>query len=367
MWVEQVGNKYRVHAKYKDPLTDEWKKVSVRIDKNTPQQRNKAAKKLDAMIAKNQSIVINKMTFGRLCDLYEIYQSQTLKASTVQRNQSVCRTFKKILGENANVNRLTAGIVKERLMTHTTSPTTYNEYISRFKALMRFGYQNDFVDSVEWLSKLTRMKEKSKREKVEDKYLERSECDQLIDGMKQEDWKNLTRFLILSGLRIGEALALDESDVNLKGRTISVTKTISPTTGMITPPKTETSNRLVYMQDELLAFSRSLIAQNRKKRRILYIDRAPLFFTPTGSHASYDAYRIYLERAALRTIGRKITPHTLRHTHASLMAEAGLDYETISHRLGHSSSRITKDIYIHVTEKREELENEKTKEIRLLS
>ena len=367
MWIEKSGGKLRACTTYKDPLTDERKKIGVTIEKDTAQQRNKAKRQLDAMIADKQIVHRDDtMTLGRLCDLYEIYQTQTVKASTVKRNQSVCRTFRKILGENANVNKLTAGIVKDRLMRYTTNPTTINEYLARFKALMRFGYQNDFVESVAWLDKLARMKEKSKREKVEDKYLERWECDKLLDAMKNTTWKNLTAFLIMSGLRIGEALALNESDIDLNARTISVTKTISPSTGEIGTPKTSTSTRLVYMQDELVALSRSLLAQNRQKRRILYLDRSPLFFTPTGSHANYDAYRIYLERTAARTIGRKITPHTLRHTCASLFAEAGLDYETISHRLGHSNSRITKEIYVHVTEKRQEIENEKQKRISLL-
>ena len=58
--------------------------------------------------------------------------------------------------------------------------------------------------------------------------------------------------------------------------------------------------------------------------------------------------------------------HTLRHTHASLLIEQGVDIEYISRRLGHKNSRLTREIYIHVTTKMRERENERLREVRLL-
>lgn len=45
-----------------------------------------------------------------------------------------------------------------------------------------------------------------------------------------------------------------------------------------------------------------------------------------------------------------LTPHSLRHTHTSLLAEAGVTLEQIMDRLGHSDGQITKDVYLHVTQ-----------------
>ena len=69
---------------------------------------------------------------------------------------------------------------------------------------------------------------------------------------------------------------------------------------------------------------------------------------------------------ALRLIGRDITPHILRHTPASLLMEQGIDIDTISRRLGHSNSRVTREIYLHVTKKLKEKENARLKNIKLL-
>ncbi len=53
----------------------------------------------------------------------------------------------------------------------------------------------------------------------------------------------------------------------------------------------------------------------------------------------------------LSALHRTITPHALRHTHASLLMEQGINIDIIFGRLGHENSSITREIYLHVTEK----------------
>lgn len=51
----------------------------------------------------------------------------------------------------------------------------------------------------------------------------------------------------------------------------------------------------------------------------------------------------------LAGLNRKLTPHSLRHTHTSLLAEAGVGIHEIMERLGHQDDEITKRVYLHVT------------------
>lgn len=82
------------------------------------------------------------------------------------------------------------------------------------------------------------------------------------------------------------------------------------------------------------------------------------FFTDTdGDRVHYDSYRQYLGDMTQKIVGRRLTPHALRHTHTSLLAEQGVTLEAISRRLGHADSEITKKIYLHVTEKMKEKDN----------
>ena len=382
MWIEPSRNKYRACAYYIDPLTGSRHRVGVTIEKNTPQQRNKAKQKLDDIIARKLSCAPDVMRLSTLIDLYARDQAATLKASTCERNKRTCDMFLKILGKDCDVNKLTAGIVKERFLNYRKQKasktknkelrekieknnTLINEYITRFKALMRWAYRNDFVENLSFIDKLTRLKDKTKREKVINKFLEADECPILLESMQQQTWHDMTELMLLSGLRVGEVLALNEEDLDFTNREIIVNKTYDKTNMIVTTTKTLASTRRVYMQDTLVSFSRSLINSNKRNRALLYLDEAPLFFAPDGRRASYDAYRKYLAEVSERVLGRRIVPHTLRHTHASLLAEQGVPLEQITRRLGHEDSKITREIYIHITEKRKKMENEQIRKIAL--
>lgn len=364
MWIEQSKDKFRACAYYTDPLTGKRHKIGVTMDKNTPQARNKASKQLDTMILDKLAAVPDVMYLDDLIWLYVADLRNTVKPSTLTRNEYACKRFRMMLG-NCDVNKLAAGLVKRRIVEYNSNPTTVNEHIQRFKAFMRWAYRNDYVKDISWLDKLTKLKDESKRAKVADKYLEAAECDTLINAMANDQWRDLTRFLILSGLRVGEALALDETDLDFEQREINVTKTLDANNHVVTSTKTATSTRRVYMQDDLHALSRSLCVSNRFKRKMLYLDRSPLFFALNGSYASYNNYLNYLKRVSVAALGRKITAHTLRHTHASLLSEQGFTLDEISRRLGHADSRITRDIYIHITEKKRAQENERLRKVHL--
>lgn len=58
-------------------------------------------------------------------------------------------------------------------------------------------------------------------------------------------------------------------------------------------------------------------------------------------------------------IQKVLTPHSLRHTHASLLAEAGVDLIRIMERLGHVDDDTTKKIYLHVTKTRKKEASQK--------
>ena len=84
------------------------------------------------------------------------------------------------------------------------------------------------------------------------------------------------------------------------------------------------------------------------------------------SDIQYHAFNKYLKENTLRTIGRPLSPHSLRHTHVSLLAGSGVPLDVISHRCGHSDSDVTREIYLHVTQKMKDRDAEAVDQIRLL-
>lgn len=372
MWVEKSRGKLYLCSYYKEPLTGSRRKASVQLEKDSAQARNKASKKLERLIEMRTDVVPEVMRLSDLKKYYLASIKKEVKASTYRRNESKCNTFEKIFGD-VDVNKLTAGMIRAKFMDYKDGKaSTFNENLLRFKVLMRWAYRNDFVRDIRFLDKLQPMKDELKKEKLEDKFLESEECATLLEAMKVRHWRDLTEFLILSGLRIGEAMALNDRDIDFKERLIHVSKTYDHNNRIITDPKTYNSRRSVYMQDDLLALTRSIIARAKKNRRILFLDRSTPFFAPVESLTPYDAYRKYLREVSVAVLGRQITPHVLRHTHASLLAEQSLDnpritLDYIRRRLGHGDSKVTQEIYIHITEKRKAEENEGIREVKLIS
>ena len=369
MWVEEMKNgNYRLVERYSDYMTGKTKKVSVTMDKNTAQARKIAAKALNQKI--DQALCMHsdrKITMSELVRQYREDQKKTVKVSTYKRNYHACNTLMHILGENTIVERMTAKYIHDKFLETDKDPGTLNEHLTRLKALIRWGYKNELLSDITFLDKIEPFKDIPHKVKIQDKYLENTELKTLLNGMEDTVWRLLTELLALSGLRFGEAAALKKSDVDYENQVIHITKTFDSVNELVTAPKSTCSIRDVYMQEELTTVCKELNTEMLKRRLMNSIKSSQLFlFDDQGNHVHYYAYNKYLKENSLRLIGRKITPHALRHTHASLLLENGVSIDTISRRLGHENSKVTKEIYLHVTEKLKEKDNEKIAKINIL-
>lgn len=351
MWIEKTPTgKYKACDRITDPITGKIKKISVTADK----QRDAKAllkEKLDSLLTVPDN---SDITFGDLCDKFLAYQKRHIRASSCVAWETRIRALKKCIGENALVNHLNANYVFEHL--ESNNPVTTKNRIKYFKTLIRWGYAHDYVQSKEWLDKIESIKDGS-RQRIEDKYLEPDELQKLLDSMMRTHWRLLTKFLALSGLRIGEALALTMGDIDTH---IHVTKTILINlheTGNTT--KTADSYRDVFIQPELADTLREIRAW-----RLRWMLRKGIKSDLLFPALSYTSYKGYLAKKSAPI--KHVTPHTLRHTHVSLLAAQGVSLDTISRRLGHSDTKITQDVYFHVTKKLKEEDERKIGSVRLL-
>lgn len=360
MWIEQRGDHYIAIERYKDYLTGKTRRVSVPMEKDTAQARKRAERALQAKIDA-QAEKPSTVTLEALKTAYIAYQKRTVKASTVKRNDTILSIVVGIIGKDALCDRLTAGSIMTALTATGKENVTVNTYLTRLKAMLRWGYQNDMCPDI--AGKLKPLPDRSEREKISDKFLEKKDLKKLLDGMEVEQWRNLSRLLALSGLRIGEAVALTYDDIDVNARIIHVNKTFAPTTKTVTSPKTADSVRDVYMQDELLKLCKKLLTGAKLNALERGYSSRLLFCDAYGKHISYDVYEKYLRENSERILGRKVTSHIMRHTMTSLFAEAGVDLEVIARRLGHHDSKLTRDIYLHCTQAQTERDHEAVRKI----
>lgn len=363
MWVEERETGYKFIERYTDPMTETQKRVSVILEKNNAASKKLAQSLLNDKI--NEALAASDtsfLTFGTLVDKYLAYQKKNVKQSTYARNSTFCNTLCTILQPDILVVKLSARYIREQLDSTGRANGTKNEFLKRLKALLHWGFQNDYIENISYLEKLMPYPDTSAKKKVEDKYLEKKEITTLLESMNKSGcilWVNLTEFLILSGIRIGEAAALTKKDID--GDVIHITKTYDVANHIVTAPKTPESVRDVFIQEELA----DVIKKIQKYNRINKISSV-LLFSEKGSYFAYDNYRLFLRRHSQKALGRIITPHALRHTHASLLLANGISIDAISRRLGHADSRVTKEIYLHIMEQLKEQDKNSLRNLKIM-
>lgn len=352
MWTQERGNKIRYFERGEDGRV-----VSV-----TLLDEKKSTKKLAEQLLREKLTVTSvkpteSITFGQMLTEYKAYLAKTMKKQTACAAELQFRKIEREIGTDTRLCDLTAPYVRKAL-SFDDSPSKYNERLKHFKAAVRWAYREEMLPDVNFLDRLPKMRSEARREALTTKYLEADELAALLDGMKETKWRLLTEFLVLSGLRIGEAIALEQSDVNLDTRQITVNKTFSLIIGEVSEnAKTDAGNRVVSIQDELRDNIREINAIMPRRRKIFFDD---------GGYVQYTSYAKYFRENTERLIGRRLTVHALRHTHVALLAAAGIPLDAISRRLGHADSDVTRSVYMHVTKQLLENDAAAVKSLKLI-
>ena len=169
----------------------------------------------------------------------------------------------------------------------------------------------------------------------------KDEFEVFIQCFTEEEVMYRIIFLMLFwlGCRVGELLALTESDIDLEGGTVSISKTYfrRNKTDYITAPKTESSNRKItipqFLQDEIKQFL---------DRQYELMPEERIF--PITDRAIQKKMKQKTEQAKLKPI----RVHDLRHSHIALLIEKGMQPLVIAQRVGHDSVNTTMNIYGHL-------------------
>lgn len=205
---------------------------------------------------------------------------------------------------------------------------------------------------------------KVKREHKEfDQFYTKNELDDFLFWAKDYSFKAYAFFRLLaySGIRKGEALALQWKDIDLAHNTITIERTESKGIDdrlMITTPKTPNAYRTIHVQHETL----QVLTEWRKQQTSNLIRLGENVFNPeqlvfsNTNNQMLDPYTVDKWNRAICSKHhlRRIKVHGFRHTHASLCFEAGLSMEDVKNRLGHAKISTTMDVYTHVTKTKEQ-------------
>ncbi|WP_449461370.1 tyrosine-type recombinase/integrase [Streptococcus suis] len=201
---------------------------------------------------------------------------------------------------------------------------------------------------------LPRNAKKATRQKV--KHFNDEQLKQFLDYLDSLDLTNyrnlyeatLYKFLLVTGCRINEALALHWSDIDLNTATVSITKTLNRY-GSSNSPKSNASIRDIDIDSQTVAMLKEY--RRRQIQEAWSLGRSETVVFSDFIH-DYPEDKTLGNRLTtrLRNIGLpNIGFHGFRHTHASLLLNSGIPYKELQHRLGHSRISMTMDIYSHLS------------------
>lgn len=144
---------------------------------------------------------------------------------------------------------------------------------------------------------------------------------------------------LYSGLRIGELMALQWSDIDFVKGVLTVSKSCHDGKDglIIDEPKTTTSRRMIPLPKQLLPMMKAL------KRRSV----SPFVVSASGNPVSVRSYQRSFELLLKKLKIPHKGFHSLRHTFATRALECGMDVKTLSEILGHKNPTVTLNRYAH--------------------
>lgn len=159
-------------------------------------------------------------------------------------------------------------------------------------------------------------------------------------------------FVLQTGIRIGELVALKWSDIDFENRILRISRTTNQIDGewIVGTPKSKAGEREIPLTNEAISILNK-IKENRKSNDVVPIQYHDFVFTSKkGTPIDNASYNSALRKICEKAEIPHISMHTLRHTFATRCIEAGMQPKVLQSILGHSSIDTTMDIYVHVME-----------------
>lgn len=365
MWIEDLPNgKYKFFERYKDPYTEKLKKVSVTMEKKTPQAKNQAALLLQEKI--NKKIKTNNaksVTFEEIYNLFYRQWEKTVKKSTKHTYLFVDNIIKKEINNDILLVNIDRRFIQEKLdkILEEKSYQTATRVRIRLKNIFEYALNYSYIDNneVTFTSVPKPPETIEELEQKREKFLTMEEIKKLIDSLNSkvynQKYGDMVLVLALTGMRYGELVALQLKNIDFQNKKIEIAGNFDSIHKIKTIPKTRKSIRDIKVSEATLEAIKRQIIRLTERFQPLTDDDYIFCFDVWNSPITLPTFsQIIKKYGAIAGIEKNLSSHVFRHSHISYLAEAGLPIKSIMDRVGHANAKMTLEIYSHTTKDMED-------------
>lgn len=365
MWMEELPNgKYKFFERYKDPYTEKLKKVSVTLEKKTPQARNQAALLLQEKIKeKLNTKQVESITFEEIYKLFYKSWEQTVKESTKHNCKSIDKKMKEVIPPDTLLANLDRRFLQEAI----DKVIKNNGYIAakkirhRLRGIFKYAVQYSYIENneVDYTTIPKKPKTLEDLEKKRNNFLTMGEIKVLVKVLNSREYHqkyaDMVIVLALTGMRYGELSALQLKNIDFQNNKIEITGNFDSVNKIKTLPKTTNSIRTIKASKTVMEAIQRQIARLGERFKPLTSDDYIFCFEKWNQPTTIACFIQILKKYGKEAgIDKNLTSHIFRHSHISFLAESGLPIKSIMDRVGHSNAKMTLEIYSHTTQDMED-------------
>lgn len=346
-----------------DPLTGK-KRYTTKRGFKTQKEAKIALSRLELELQKAGIPINTNTTFKKAAELWLENYKKTVKESSYSRTKIIFDKHIYPKFGNIKLSKINTAYCQKVVNDWSEKGTSkqYPLFVNYMNKVFKYAINIGLTSDNPTLN-LIIPKPQIKTEKKLKLYT-KEQLELFLNEVSQEQnpyFKNrdytLFRLLAFSGCRIGEILALTWDNINFKTHEMAIKKTVARSDKyyISETPKTKKSNRIIYLDEKTIKQLKFWKLEQRKYLFQLGFTKANYLFTNdensfTINQAVAERYNVYRERAGLPYIGL----HGFRHTHASMLYEAGADHKEVQERMGHANIKTTMDTYTHITNSKKE-------------
>lgn len=369
MWVETLtnskGTRYKYCERYELP-NGETRKVSITLNSNSTYARKQASLELQNKIKD----VIKQLHLDPNITMYEVAQlwlehtEPTVKIATHINHTLHVKKIFTYIDTSIPLVKVTPIMIEN--MIHNVY---YKEELSYYyaksilttvRAIFRHAKCRRIIQDIHEIEDISVKKKPfthTEIAKKQNKFLDAVELKSVLTQLTKLAPRValLIEFMSLTGLRIGELLALRYCDYDEKKATININGTLqyfykNGSDIKRGTPKNIYSVRDVTLDARCVKILNSIITDNKRQSLWFkgYEEQGYIFTAKRGN--PYDMQYINKLLKQVHIEGKHLTTHIFRHTHISILAELGIPLKAIMQRVGHNDPATTLSIYTHVTQ-----------------